>query len=111
MRATDPVPLKLLSLACLGTVAWALAAFDPAVTWWFPSCPFYAFRGWLCGLCGSLSAVHALLVGHPVSALAFNPLTIVGLGMWLVARERTTRFCFSGAGLALLVGFGLFRNL
>jgi hypothetical protein len=52
-----------------------------------------------------------LLTGHPLAALAFNPLTIVGLGMWLVARERTTRFCFSGAGIALLVGFGLFRNL
>ena len=111
MRATDLTPLKVLALACLGTGAWALAAFDPAVTWFFPSCPFYAITGWLCPLCGSLRAVHALLVGHPLAALAFNPLTIVGLGMWLVARDRTTRFCFSGPGLALLAGFGLFRNL
>src|SRR5471030_787180 len=29
---------------------------------------------------------------------------------WLAARERTTTFCFSGRGLALLVGFGLLRN-
>jgi hypothetical protein len=111
MRAADLAPLELLSLASLGTVAAALAVFDPAVTWWFPSCPFHAITGWLCPLCGSLRAVHALLAGHPLAALAFNPLTIVGLGMWLVARERTTRFCFSGAGIALLVGFGLFRNL
>jgi endonuclease/exonuclease/phosphatase (EEP) superfamily protein YafD len=111
MRATGLAPLKLLSVAFLGTVAWTLAAFDPAVTWWFPSCPFYAMTGWLCPLCGSLRAVHALLVGHPIAALAFNPLTIAGLGMWLVAREGTTRFCFSRSGLALLVGFGLVRNL
>jgi hypothetical protein len=111
MRVIDLDPLPVLGLAFLGTVVWALAALDPAVTWWFPSCPFYAITGWLCPLCGSLRAVHALLVGHPLAALAFNPLTIVGLGMWLVARDRTTRFCFSGPGLALLVGFGVFRNL
>ena len=111
MRAINLAPLTVPSLAFLGTVAWALAAFDPAVTWWFPSCPFYAMTGWLCPLCGSLRAVHAMLAGHPLAALAFNPLTIVGLGPWLVARDRTTRFCFSGPGVALFVGFGVFRNL
>jgi hypothetical protein len=98
-------------MAFLGVVAGALAAFDPAVTWWFPSCPLHVLTGWLCPLCGSLRAVHALLVGHPLAALAFNPLLIVSLGLWFVARERTTRFFFSGPGVALLVGFGLFRNL
>jgi Protein of unknown function (DUF2752) len=100
-----------LHLALLGVSLLTLGVWDPATTWWFPSCPFYAMTGWLCPLCGSLRAVHAMLVGHPLAALALNPLTIVGLGMWVLARDRTTRFCFSGPGLTLLVGFGLFRNL
>jgi hypothetical protein len=98
-------------VALLGTLTAAVAAFDPATTWWCPSCPFHAITGWLCPLCGSLRAVHALSRGAPLTALAFNPLTVVGLVAWLVARERTTTFCFSGRGLALLVGFGLLRTL
>jgi hypothetical protein len=111
MRATRfdwPIAFRL---ALLGAPLLPLAVWDPATTAGFPSCPFYAITGWQCPLCGSLRALHALLHGAPLVALAFNPLTIVGLGMWLVARDRTTRFCFSGPGLALLIGFGLFRNI
>jgi hypothetical protein len=99
--------------ACLvlAAVVLPLAAFDPATTWWFPSCPFSALTGWLCPLCGSLRAVHALLHGAPVAAFALNPLTTVGLAAWLVARQRVTSFCFSARGLALLAVFGLLRNL
>jgi hypothetical protein len=46
MRATDIAPLKVLRVAFLGTVARTLAAFDPALTCWFPSCPLYAMTGW-----------------------------------------------------------------
>lgn len=88
-----------------------LAAFDPAVTWWFPSCPLHALTGWQCPLCGSLRAVHALLTGSPLAALAFNPLTIVLLAAWTIARARTVAFVFSAPGLALMAGFGLLRNL
>ena len=52
-------------------------AFDPAETWWFPSCPLRALTGWQCPFCGSLRAVHALLHGAPRSALDLNPLVIV----------------------------------
>jgi hypothetical protein len=108
-------PRSLLSLApvCVALAASValLAAFDPAATWWFPSCPFHALTGWLCPLCGSLRAVHALLHGAPAAALALNPLTTVGLPAWLVARRRVTGFCFSANGLALLAAFGLLRNL
>jgi hypothetical protein len=93
------------------TAVVLLAAFDPATTWWFPSCPFHALTGWLCPLCGSLRAVHALLLGAPARAVALNPLAIGGLAGWLVARERTAAFCFSARGVALLAVFGLVRNL
>ena len=88
-----------------------LLTFDPATTWWFPSCPFHALTGWLCPLCGSLRALHALLLGAPAAALAFNPLTIAGLAAWLLARERVTSFCFSARGVALVVAFGVLRNV
>ena len=97
---------------CLGAAAAGLvAAFDPATTWWFPSCPFYALTGWLCPLCGSLRAVHALLRGAPFAAITLNPLVIGGAASWLVARERTTALCFSARGVMLLAAFALMRNL
>ena len=105
MRATD---MKLL---VVGAAAGLLVAFDPATTWWFPSCPFHALTGWLCPLCGSLRAIHALLTGSPLAALAFNPITVAGLGAWALARERAVAFCLSPRGLALLATFGLLRNL
>ena len=105
MRATD---MKLL---VIGAAAALLVAFDPATTWWFPSCPFHALTGWLCPLCGSLRAIHALLTGSPLAALGFNPLIIAGFGGWTLARERTIAFRFSARGLALFAIFGLLRNL
>jgi len=96
----------------LGLLAPALLlTFDPATTWWFPSCPFHAITGWLCPLCGSLRALHALFLGAPVAALGFNPLTTSGLAAWLIARERTTAFCFSARGFGILIAFGVLRNV
>jgi hypothetical protein len=111
--------------ACVALAAAALlSGFDPGSTWWFPSCPFHALTGWQCPFCGSLRALHALLQGAPGMALALNPLTIVGLMLGLVALvhdavrparatqlERLTGLCFSGRGLALVVAFGVLRNL
>ena len=88
-----------------------LALLDPAATWWFPSCPFHALTGWLCPLCGSLRAAHALLTGAPGAAFALNPLTTAGLFAWLLSRRRVTAFCFSARGVALLFAFGWLRNL
>jgi len=105
MRATD---MRLLGV---GAAAVLLVAFDPATTWWFPSCPFHALTGWLCPLCGSLRAIHALLTGSPLTALAFNPITVAGLGAWALVRERAVAFCLSPRGVAVLAAFGLLRNL
>lgn len=106
-RAVRPLVVPVIALAALVP----LAAFDPATTWWFPSCLFYALTGWLCPLCGSLRAMHALLIGAPLTALALNPLIVIALGAWTIARARTTAFCFSARGLAALAAFALLRNL
>jgi hypothetical protein len=109
-----------------GVIAAAalLFAFDPAATWWFPSCPIHALTGWLCPFCGSLRAVHALLRGAPLVASDLNLLTIAGLVATMAALlhdivcparatqlERLTRFCFSTRGLAIIATFGLLRNV
>src|SRR5436190_7873023 len=100
MRPVRLFGLVPLCVVLLAAATAALVAFDPATTWWFPSCPFHAMTGWLCPLCGSLRAAHALTRGAPLTAMAFNPLAVTGLAAWLVARERAMAFCFSVRGLA-----------
>ena len=95
----------------LGAAAVLLATFDPATTWWFPSCPLYALTGLLCPLCGSLRALHSLLTGAPLAALALNPLLIVGLVAWVAARPHVEAFSFSARGVALAIAFGVLRNI
>jgi hypothetical protein len=114
-------------LCVLIAAAALLFAFDPAATWWFPSCPMHALTGWLCPFCGSLRAVHALLRGAPLVASELNPLTTAGLVTAVLALlhdsvcpappgrptqfERFTRFCFSARGLTIVAAFGLIRNV
>jgi len=101
-----------------------LFAFDPAVTIWFPSCPLFALTGWLCPLCGSLRAVHALLHGNVEAALRLNPLTTAGVAAGLIAvahdvvrpahtaiTARLVALGFSSPVLALAAAFGVLRNL
>jgi hypothetical protein len=101
-----------------------LFAFDPATTWWFPSCPLHALTGWLCPFCGSLRALHALLAGSPVAAFVLNPLTTTGAVAALVVcvlevvrparalrRDRLIAFCFSTRALACGIVFGVLRNM
>jgi hypothetical protein len=113
------------AFVCLTIAAAALLfAFDPAVTWWFPSCPFQALTGWLCPFCGSLRAAHALLQGDPRAAWMLNPLTTAGAAAGLAALvhdaarptratyvERLLGFCLGARGLALAVAFGVLRNI
>jgi uncharacterized protein DUF2752 len=118
--ATSCVTLLTATLAA-GVLVYR---FDPAVTWWFPSCPWYALTGWLCPLCGSLRAVHALLHGHPLVALGLNPLTTlagltVGVAIAIDAihpREemlvgRLARAGFSAPAIVVALTFGVVRNL
>jgi hypothetical protein len=101
-----------------------LLAFDPATTWWFPSCPLYAITGWQCPLCGSLRALHALVHGAPLVALAFNPLTTVGIPAGLITfghdvmwRRRTPQLHrlvalgLSPVGLTVALVFTVLRNM
>jgi hypothetical protein len=101
-----------------------LFAFDPATTWWFPSCPLNALTGWLCPFCGSLRALHALLHGAPRAAWTLNPLTTAGAAaaagaltldafrpVGIARAERLLSWCFSTRGFALALAFAVWRNI
>jgi hypothetical protein len=122
MPGRSRVDWRLATLAA--AAALLLAAFDPASTWWFPSCPLRALTGWLCPFCGTLRAVHALLHGHLREALALNALTTMGLlagvaalfcDMMVPVRAsrfgRGLRLCASVQGVALLAVFAILRNI
>ena len=53
--------------------------FDPATSVIFPPCPLHALTGLYCPGCGSLRALHQLLLGNLGAAFAFNPLAVLSL--------------------------------
>jgi hypothetical protein len=119
---TRPDTVAIVSVTFAVTAL--IAAFDPATTWWFPSCPLFVLTGWQCPLCGSLRALHALAAGSLGAALAFNPLTTVGAlaGAAALAADlvrpvrvprvdRLSRWCFSTRALAFVVVFGVCRHV
>jgi hypothetical protein len=78
-RARRP-RMRLLLLLALPAATIVLFAFDPAGTWFFPSCPFFSLTGWLCPACGTLRALHALLHGQLDRAFRDNAFALtVGL--------------------------------
>ena len=56
-----------------------LVVFDPRNTGVFPTCPFLNLTGCYCPGCGTLRALHALLLGDVVSALGYNILAVLSL--------------------------------
>ncbi len=124
----SPVSARRRSAAICG-IALLGAAFlllvDPAAAGWMPPCPFHALTGLQCPGCGSLRAIHSLLHGHGAQALAYNPLTCIGLpflaGWWLwharrAATGRAPAAPFIRPALlwsiaAVVFLFGIYRNL
>jgi hypothetical protein len=89
-----------------------------AVAWVTP-CPFHSATGLWCPLCGSTRAARAFLQGRASDMWRYNALlpialaVVVGVGlMWL---SPSRRFRVPNAalwvGLAVLVAFGVARNL
>jgi Protein of unknown function (DUF2752) len=102
-----------------------LRLYDPASSGLFPPCPLHYFTGLYCPGCGSLRALHQLLLGNWHTAWAMNPLTCVllpfliyglasELGLWLRGRPLPQIF-IPGKWIyvlcAVIVLFGILRNL
>ncbi|MGL5858440.1 MAG: DUF2752 domain-containing protein [Angustibacter sp.] len=88
-RAARP----LLVLGAGVAVVAFVGQVDPNEPGHYPTCPLLAITGQWCPGCGSLRAVHALAGGDLATALARNPLTVVGLIglglMWVVWLRRS----------------------
>lgn len=121
-RRASPIFL-LIATALVGLLA-LLYWFDPATSRFFPPCPTQTYLGLQCPGCGSTRAMHQLLHGNLRAAFALNPVTplvgpLLAYGVLAEAvRHRKGKFRLPAiadryvwmAG-ALLLGFGLLRNL
>ena len=102
-----------------------LRIYDPATSGIFPPCPLRYLTGFYCPGCGSLRAIHQLLLGNVRTAWALNPLTVVFLPFVAYGLASEALVKFRGRGLpqpflravwiqvlgALIIGFGIARNL
>ena len=52
---------------------------DPRNPGSYPICPFLGLTGCYCPGCGTLRALHQLLHGNVLSAMGYNPLTVLSL--------------------------------
>lgn len=114
-------------VVCVGgaAVLFALYAFPPEHSRFYPRCVFNALTGWQCPGCGGLRAAHQLLHGNIAASWQLNPLIVLGVAggaLWLSARaihrwsrrdllRPVRRPWLFWAGLGGLVIFGIARNL
>ena len=97
--------------------------FNPATTAFYPKCLFHEWTGLYCPGCGSTRALHCLLHGDLREALRDNALVVLALpllGAIFIARTfrrrppvaaRQSRLGWLGLLLAVIVAFGVLRNI
>ena len=116
-------PIGLGAAATAGVVfAGAVAPHGQA---FYPQCPLYALTGVYCPGCGATRAVHALATGHLGAAFHDNLLLVVAIPIVLYLWWGWAARTLGRAGppalrlpswtvpaiLAVIVGFGVVRNL
>lgn len=69
----SPLRRLIVVVAILVAAATLLYIGDPGHSPWAPKCPFWLLTGWQCPACGIQRFGHALVTGHPVEALGYNP--------------------------------------
>ena len=117
LQVPDTPAWRAAIVAGAALAALALAALcllDPVETPGFPRCPVFALTGWKCPGCGTARALHAALHGRFAEALRFNAALPVALALvaYVVAfPRRALRPAFAWAVLALVLGWGVLRNV
>jgi len=123
-RLPETNRLVAIAVCILVTLAVGVTLFffNPATTWFLPSCTFHRLTGLYCPGCGSTRALHCLLHGEFREALRDNALVVLALPITaaiLLARiaglrrspvRLRTRIWFAFL-VAVLVGFGVLRNI
>ena len=128
-RFLNPRWTPLLRLVTLTLVSvcgiTVLLCFPPDRYAFYPRCPVYTYLHLQCPGCGTTRALAALLHGHLIDALRFNPLTILIAPVALLyiadhlrrqCKAETTAWPYPPAYaiyglLAITTLFGIFRNL
>lgn len=103
-----------------------LYAFDPSQQVLAPKCVFRSLTGWSCPGCGFQRAVHALLHGHVLAAVRFNPflllcipyVVLLAVAEWCLGAVRRSRWQHVLCGrkcvylyLIAYVAWGVVRNV
>lgn len=70
---------NIIALIVLSIAAVIYFIFNPAVSSFFPNCPFYSLTGYYCPGCGSQRAIHQLLHGDIIAASGYNVLLVLSL--------------------------------
>jgi len=102
-----------IAILIIGALA-ALYFFDPAEADFLPPCPFRYLTGWECPGCGSLRAIHQLLRGRPLAALALNPLAVAAIpfvGLLLLRPGWAYRAGVPWTVLLVILAYWAARNL
>jgi hypothetical protein len=122
--ATRKAAAALSVVAVLAAGIGLLLVFDPnAADSPLPQCVFRVLTGLYCPGCGMTRALHALLHADAATAWAMNPMMVMTLallpamawhqlGMQPALPATFSRVLMNGkAWIALLVAFGVLRNL
>ena len=112
------------TMSLVALAAGVLFCFDPNRYPFYPLCFFHRATGLLCPGCGSLRALHQLLHGNLATAFHFNALLVSSIPLlaWLPIRvairnltnqpqRLAIRPAWLWCGLAVMVAFGILRNL
>ena len=104
-----------LGTLTLGLALALLYVFDPsAANNYFPKCPSYWLFDVYCPGCGITRALHALLHGNFLQALAYNPLAILAapLLIWMAFKPRWMQHPITPKiAFVVLVGYAVLRNM
>lgn len=84
---------------CLAAAIVVFYNVDPSQSQIVPKCPFKLLTGLDCPSCGSQRALHALLHGHVLTALRFNPFLILSLPYLITVMWGYARFLPGSAAM------------
>jgi hypothetical protein len=113
----------LVAAGSIATATAVLALRDPHAAGSYGVCPFHAVTGLWCPTCGGLRSTYDLIHLHLAAAWGENALWVVAAPLlvvgWIVVQVRRARGLPVGrvpawaqvAGLAVVLAFGVLRNL